>query len=79
MIEIVLFILLIFGFIALTGGTGEKKKAQPPPPNPTERDKAIGELILTQYGGAIASMSETGKVHLIEQIKQLPPRDKSIK
>ena len=79
MLGAALLILLVLGFIALTGGTGEKKKAQPSPPSPTDRDKAIEELVLTQYGGAIASMTTPGKVHLIEQIRQLPPRDKPIK
>ncbi|MEP0872886.1 hypothetical protein NDA01_24010 [Trichocoleus desertorum AS-A10] len=76
--EILLLALLILGFILLTGGTGEKTRSQPPPPpEPTKQDKAIIEWLWGQFGGAITSMSDSGKCLLIERIKNAP--DRSIK
>ena len=80
MIEILLLVLLILGFILLTSGTGEKEKTKPPPlPRPTDRDLVVEEMVLGQFGGAIASMTSAGRVHLAEQIRQLSPKDKPIK
>jgi hypothetical protein len=78
MIELTLALLLILGFIALTGGNGQSKKTKPPPPvEPTKQDKAIVEWLWNQFGGAIATMTPAGKAHLIERIKN--PSDGSIK
>lgn len=80
MIELPLIILLLLGCFFLFGGTGQKKKAQPPPmPKPTDRDLVVEEMVLEQYGGAIARMTDVGKTHLIEQIRELSPEDKPIK
>jgi hypothetical protein len=80
MIELTLALLLILGFIVLTGGNGQSKKTKPPPPvEPTDRDLVVEEMVLERFGGAISSMTPAGRSHFIEQIKQLPPRDKSIK
>jgi hypothetical protein len=77
--EGVLIILFLLGIFFLFGGTGQKKKAHPPPaPTPTDRDLVVEEMVLERFGGAIARMTDAGKTHLIEQIRQLPPRDKSI-
>lgn len=73
--EILLLVLLILGFILLTGGTGEKTRSQPPPsPEPTKQDKAIIEWLWGQFGGAIAFMSDSGKNLLIERIRNSPGR-----
>jgi hypothetical protein len=78
--EGVLIVLFLLGIFFLFGGTGQKKKTHPPPDiKPTERDKVIEEMVLERFGGAISSMTPAGRSHFIEQIKQLPPRDKSIK
>jgi hypothetical protein len=80
MIELTLALLLILGFIVLTGGTGQKRKTHPPPDiKPTDRDLVVEEMVLERFGGAISSMTPAGRSHFIEQIKQLQPRDKSIK
>ena len=77
--EIPLIILFFLGIFFLFGGTGEKQKTKPPPlPRPTDRDLVVEEMILGQFGGAIASMTPAGRTHLADQIKQLSPKDKSI-
>lgn len=52
-----------------------KPKPKELPAKLSEKDEAIEDLIWYQVSEPISRLSTAGKNHLIERIKQLPPRE----
>jgi hypothetical protein len=68
--DIVILAGLALGIALLLSGMFGSKKPEPPKPRPTERDKVVCEMVLENFGKAIANMTPAGRDSLIEAIKQ---------
>lgn len=69
--ELLIIAIAVLGIIAIFAPS--KKKPEPPKPKPTERDKVVCEMVLENFGKAIANMTPAGRDSLIEAIKQRSP------